>query len=89
MFDPFKVRGDRPAARIQEVFEREAAKRPRDFEEELLAVWRATNEERARFGKGPVPLDDVRAMDQMASGHIDYSPKLAYYCEELVWKDDA
>jgi len=85
--DIFKVRGDRPAARIQRAFDDEAQNKPRNFDEELLAVWRATNEERARLGKGPIPLQRVKVAERMARGHIDYSLKLALYCEDLVRKD--
>lgn len=87
MKDIFKIRGDRPAARIQEIFEKEATKRPRDFDEEVLAVWRATNEERLRIGKGPLPLSEVEIVQRMAQGHIDYSSKLGLYCEDLVYRD--
>lgn len=87
MKDIFKIRGDRPAARIQEVFETEAANKPRDFEKEVLAVWRATNEERLRIGKGPLPLAEVQIVERMAQGHIDYSAKLGFYCEDLVRRD--
>ena len=79
-----RITGNRPAARIQDVFEKEASKTPRDFEEELLAVWRATNEERARVGKGPIPLSAVKSAESCALGHTDYSLKLALGCERLV-----
>lgn len=87
----FRIRTERPAARIQEVFEREAALRgnrafPQWIDLELLAVWTATNEERARLGKGPVSLEAVRRVDRGACGHIDYSIKLALGCEELVYE---
>lgn len=82
--DIFKIKGDRPAVRIQEAFENEAAKRPRNFDEEELAVWRATNEERARLGKGPVKLESVKLESRLAQGHIDYSMKFALGCERLV-----
>jgi len=88
MYEPFRCRGDRPATRIQEAFEKEAANNPRDFEKEVLAVWRATNEERARLGKGPISLDEVRLVDRCSQGHVDYSMKLAFGCEWLVLKEE-
>jgi hypothetical protein len=80
----FRITGDRPAARIQAVLETEARKQPRDFEQEVLAVWRATCEERAKLGKGPVLLAQVQLVDRCAQGHIDYGLKLALGCEKLV-----
>ena len=88
----FDIRGNRPAKRIQQVFYKESEKRDsRTLEEwqekELLAVWRATNEERARDGKGPVRIGAVKDAERMARGHIDYSMKWAFYCESLVYAD--
>ena len=80
----FSLPTDRPCGRIQEVFEKEAAKKPRDFYKEELAVWQKTNEERALAGKPPVTLNEVQKIIHRAEGHVDYSRKLALGCEELV-----
>lgn len=90
--DIFKIKGDRPAARIQEAFELEAKLRdgrtPAEWQNaELMVVWRATNEERTRLCKGPVSLVDVEKAERQACGHIDYSLKWALECEKLVLAD--
>lgn len=85
--DIFAIKQDRPAKRIQEAFENEANNKPRDFERENYAIWRATCEERAKLGKGPVSVDEVDRCIKSATGHIDFSMKMAYYCEELVLKE--
>jgi hypothetical protein len=80
----FSLPTDRPAGRIQEVFEYEAAKRPRNLREEERVVWQKTNEERAFAGKPPVRFSEIEKIIRRAEGHIDYSRKLALGCEELV-----
>ncbi len=86
--DLLKIKGDRPAARIQVAFERAAQKRPRDFDDEVAVVWCTTNKERARIGKGQVSLQAVQDVERMALGHIDYNRKLGFYCEKLVQQKD-
>lgn len=52
---------------------------------ELLIMYWTVNRLRTSNGDAAVSLDDVRAADQMASGHIDYFEKFALYCAELAW----
>ncbi len=52
---------------------------------EQEAMWRGTNEERAKLGKGPVTLARIVRVDGWASGHSDYGRKMALYCAELVY----
>jgi len=44
----------------------------------------AVTKERAKLGKGPIPLDEVMKVEQLAVGHTDYGEKFALYCAELV-----
>ena len=83
----FTIRGDRPAKRIQDAFENEAKNRPRDFIREDYIIWRTVNDERAKLGKGPVSVDAVCLCIHSAMGRIDFSSKMALYCEELVLKE--
>lgn len=66
-----KQRSQRPEGWI--VFEREA-------------MWRATNEERCKLGKQPVPIKALETVEMMAVGHVDYALKYALYCTEMVLK---
>ncbi len=54
--------------------------------QETEAMWKAVCEERAKLGKGPVPLADVETADQCATGHVDWAKKFSLSCEELVLK---
>ena len=90
MINPFIITENRPAARIQEAFLKEAEKRNlKDYEDwvrdELEVLWKVTCQERAKLGKGPVSLKDVERAESAASGHIDYCKKVALNCEDLVY----
>jgi hypothetical protein len=54
------------------------------IQSELNALLIATNKELANIGKEPVTIEDIRRVELMAQGHIDYRLKVALYCEELV-----
>lgn len=42
------------------------------------------NRLRARLGKGPVAFPLVQRAESRAAGHVDYTPKFALYCADLV-----
>lgn len=46
----------------------------------------AVTRERAKLGKGPLPMKEIERVERMAVGHSDYSRKFALYCAELVLK---
>lgn len=88
----FDIDGDRPAHRIQQALYKAAEKRhelPVEewIEAELKVMLDVTNEERKKLGKGPIDIEKVRVEDRCASGHIDYSLKVALGCERLVYED--
>lgn len=56
------------------------------FEREQMHA--AVTVERAKLGKGPVPIADVKRVESMAAGHSDYGHKFALYCAELVLKEE-
>lgn len=67
----------------------EQEKRPgRSVEEwkrrELDAVWKTV----CALAGRPVPREEVEAKESMAAGHVDYTHKVAYYCADLVTKQD-
>lgn len=39
---------------------------------------------RAMYDKDPLPMKTLLRMESCASGHVDYSHKLALYCTDLV-----
>ena len=45
-----------------------------------------TNRQRAKRGRGPVSLADIRRVESTSEGHIDYVSKFAIGCAELVTK---
>lgn len=51
---------------------------------ERQVMFDATNKERANRDLPPVTIDDIKRVEGWASGHIDYSRKLALYCAELA-----
>lgn len=55
------------------------------FERE--SMHKAVNAERSKLGKGPLPLEAVKRVEQFAVGHVDYSSKFSLYCAELVLLD--
>lgn len=69
--DKSKGRGTEPA---WVVFEREQ-------------MHEAVTKERAKLGKGPIPLKEIERVEQLAVGHTDYADKFALYCAELVLKE--
>jgi len=86
-----KCMGDRPTARIQDMFEKEAQHRSkRTIEEwknkEIQAVLEQVNLERRLLGKLPVDKTYVEMASDDARGSIDYSSKFAYQAEKLVYK---
>ena len=56
---------------------------------ELLGMWWSVNGYRTAWGRDPLPLSEVERVEQMASGHIDYTQKFAAYCADLVMKEDS
>ena len=44
----------------------------------------AVNQERAKRSKKPINMTDVKRVEQLALGHVDYAHKYALYCAELV-----
>lgn len=78
-----------PAREIYDAFVNESKKRPsRDMDDwirlEREAVWDAVNRERAKLGKGPIPIASIEDAENSAMGHTDYGAKWAYRCAELV-----
>lgn len=53
-----------------------------DYEREQMHE--AVTRERAKLGKGPIPLTQVERVESMAAGHVDYADKWPLYCAELV-----
>lgn len=51
---------------------------------EQLHLWGCVNEHREHHDRQPLPFEEVQAVERMASGHSDYTDKLALYCMELV-----
>lgn len=62
----------------------EATREPRWVAFELEAMHKAVCDERAKLGKGPIPLSQVARVERLAMGHVDYASKYALYCAELV-----
>jgi len=53
-----------------------------EYEREMMHE--AVTKERAKLGKGPIPITRVERVESMAAGHVDYSDKWPLYCAELV-----
>jgi hypothetical protein len=51
---------------------------------EQMHLWGLINEHREVHEKEPLPFEVVRIAEEMASGHSDYTDKLALYSMELV-----
>lgn len=52
---------------------------------EMLEMHQEVNRLRVAATKPPdVTWDDISRVEQMASGHVDYTTKFALYCEDLV-----
>lgn len=51
---------------------------------ERIAMLNAVNDIRAERGVSLLRLDDIARVEQMASGHSDYTKKFALYCAELA-----
>jgi len=88
--DIFKIRGDRPAVRIQEAIlsvDRKG-KAPEVWRREtLLAAWVQTSIEGAYVEKeSPITMGAIVRCDNMASGHVDWVSKFPLYCEDLISK---
>lgn len=54
------------------------------IELERETMWRAVNEERRKRGEPSIPISAVEDAENDAAGHVDYLPKWALYCAELV-----
>src|SRR5205085_8800919 len=52
------------------------------YEREVMC--HEVNKLRARRGLAPVSIDDVRAKEDLACGHVDYTVKYAIGCADLV-----
>lgn len=53
-------------------------------ERERLAVTIAANEWAQANGLQSITVDDVRRVETLAVGHVDYATKLALYVSELI-----
>lgn len=84
MNDIFTIRSDGPEKRIQQAMD---AVEDRSEESMVPALHAVVTKERALLGKGPVTLDACRTADRMASGHVDYCRKIAYYGRDLVLQE--
>ena len=94
MVDVFKIRGDRPARRIQDALFKAMDRRKKIGEKsydwdgqqyyEFMAVFDAVSREMIKLGKGGVDPGQVRRARKMAEGHVDYVAKWPLYCEEIV-----
>ena len=51
---------------------------------EREAMFKTLLAERAKLGKGPVPLAALMQVERLATGHVDYADKFALGCAELV-----
>lgn len=51
---------------------------------EKLVMWGKVNTLREEAGKEMVPFSEVERVEQLASGHFDYTKKFALHCAELV-----
>lgn len=49
-------------------------------------LFRAVTFERAKLGKGPVPIERLIRCEQMSAGHADYTDKYTLYATELVFE---
>lgn len=47
-------------------------------------MFNAVLKERQKLGLSPIKLSEIKRVETMACGHIDYSSKFALYCAELV-----
>lgn len=82
---------DKFRATLAEAQKSRPEKRGRTAEDELEWVqyerevmWHLVNEVRAKNGAAPVPIEEVKRVENFAVGHIDYSQKFALYCAELA-----
>lgn len=86
--DVFKIKGDRPAARIQEAIEAvdRTGKAPEVWRREtLIAAWVQTCIEAAYVEKdSPITMGAIVRCDNMATGHVDWRSKFPLYCEDLI-----
>lgn len=51
---------------------------------EQIHLWGIINEHREAHDREPLPFETVQRAEQRASGHSDYTDKLALYSMELV-----
>lgn len=54
---------------------------------EMLVVWKRVNQLRDAYDKEMLPFSEIKRVEQLASGHVDYTRKFALYASELVDKD--
>ena len=52
---------------------------------EMQTLLDDVNWARAKMDKDPVPMRELLKKQQLASGHVDYSPKMGLYAMELVY----
>lgn len=50
---------------------------------ERETMWQEVNRQRSARGFPPVTLLDIKRVEQLAVGHVDYDSKFALYCAEL------
>lgn len=55
---------------------------------EREAMFNTLTQERAKLGKGPVPITELMRAERLAYGHIDYAEKFSLGCAELVFKEE-
>lgn len=54
---------------------------------ERAVMFEMVNRIRADEGRWPLEIDEIKAAERAATGHIDYASKWARYCADLVRKD--
>lgn len=51
---------------------------------EMLVMYGEVNRLRDAAGKDLIDFQEIKRVEQQASGHVDYTKKFALYCAELV-----
>ena len=51
---------------------------------DMMVMWLLVNKLREAYDRPMLPFSAVRKVEQVASGHFDYTKKFALYCAELV-----
>lgn len=54
---------------------------------EMMVMWKMVNMMRHSYDRPMIPFSEIEKVEQMASGHFDYTKKFALYASELVDRD--